>query len=55
MYLGLISLTQAQHETRIEEIKVTVTGLANQEQQVSGQLQQIGKELEKFGVIWPDF
>ena len=36
--------------TKFEEIKVTVTGLANQEQQISGQLQNIGNELEALGV-----
>ena len=41
--------------TKFEEIKVTVTGLANQERRISGQLQQIGKELEQFGVAKPHY
>jgi hypothetical protein len=40
--------------TKFEEIKVTVTGLANQEQRISGQLQQIVKELEALGIVVND-
>ena len=48
---GLANVDMQNLITRFEEIKVTVTGLANQEQQISGQLQQMGKELEALGVI----
>ena len=40
---------------RFETIKVTVTGLANQERRISGQLQKVVKELEKYGIVDPQF